>query len=112
MKALFKFQGRSNREDWWIFAALPSVALGTAAQVLEHSTHDAAQSVHMLCLALRIAGFSLWLPCTVRRLHDTDRSGWYSLIALIPLLGGLWILYVCGIQRGNEAANQFGPVSS
>lgn len=44
----------------------------------------------------------------VRRLHDLDRSGWWLLIMLIPLLGTLLLLiYFC--LRGTVGPNRFGP---
>jgi uncharacterized membrane protein YhaH (DUF805 family) len=44
----------------------------------------------------------------VRRLHDTDRSGWWILIALIPIIGGIWLL-VLMILEGTAGENKFGP---
>jgi uncharacterized membrane protein YhaH (DUF805 family) len=48
------------------------------------------------------------LAVTVRRLHDTDRSAWWLLISLIPLVGHAVLLYFL-IQDGDETANEFGP---
>ena len=43
----------------------------------------------------------------VRRLHDTDRSGWWVLISLLPLIGGL-ILFVFEVLPGTQGENRFG----
>jgi uncharacterized membrane protein YhaH (DUF805 family) len=43
----------------------------------------------------------------VRRLHDTGRSGWWWLIALIPVIGTIWIIVLFAIP-GDQAANQYG----
>ena len=43
----------------------------------------------------------------VRRLHDTDRSGWWYWIALIPLIGAI-LLIVWFCSRGTEGANRYG----
>jgi uncharacterized membrane protein YhaH (DUF805 family) len=44
----------------------------------------------------------------VRRLHDTDRSGWWALLNLVPLVGGL-VLLVFTVLDSQPGANRFGP---
>ena len=44
----------------------------------------------------------------VRRLHDVGKSGWFYLISLIPLIGGIW-LFVLFVTEGDKGANQYGP---
>lgn len=48
------------------------------------------------------------LAVTVRRLHDTGRSGWFFFIALVPLVGGFIFLYFL-LEEGNKEVNKFGP---
>lgn len=45
----------------------------------------------------------------VRRLHDLDRSGWWMLLAAIPVLGIVMLLVMCGGLPGNRCHNRFGP---
>jgi uncharacterized membrane protein YhaH (DUF805 family) len=47
------------------------------------------------------------LAVGARRLHDTGKSGWYQLIGLIPILGGLAIIYFM-VQSGEAGDNQYG----
>lgn len=48
------------------------------------------------------------IAVSVRRLHDLDRSGWWLLIALVPLIGAIVLLaWFC--SRGIGGANRFGP---
>ena len=58
-----------------------------------------------------IATLALLLPnlsVTIRRLHDTDRSGWWWFIVIIPVVG--WIIYLYFmIARGTPGPNRFGP---
>jgi uncharacterized membrane protein YhaH (DUF805 family) len=100
------FQGRARRpEYWWWILFYYIVLIGL-------SIIDA-----VLTAALGVPGFlsiigilALFLPTlavAVRRLHDTDRSGWMLLIALIPLVGSI-ILIVFLCQRGTEGPNRFG----
>jgi uncharacterized membrane protein YhaH (DUF805 family) len=65
----------------------------------------------------------LWLPFTIlslvflypilaiyaKRWHDRDKSGWWSLIALVPIIGGIWIFIELGCLRGADGPNQYGP---
>jgi uncharacterized membrane protein YhaH (DUF805 family) len=44
-----------------------------------------------------------------KRWHDRDKSGWWSLIILVPIIGGIWFLVECGILPGTPGANQYGP---
>ena len=65
---------------------------------------DAGKPLSML------VSLGIILPClavTIRRLHDTDRSAWWLLIGLIPMVGGLVLLFFY-IQAGTEGKNQFG----
>ena len=56
---------------------------------------------------LALAGFVVGLSLLVRRLHDTDRSGWWVLISLIPFVGSIILLvFVC--LAGARAPNRFG----
>jgi uncharacterized membrane protein YhaH (DUF805 family) len=56
-------------------------------------------------------GLAVLLPSLaveIRRLHDTDRSGWWILIGLVPVIGGIWLLVLLCLA-GTPAANRFGP---
>lgn len=44
-----------------------------------------------------------------KRWHDRDKSGWWSLIMLVPFIGGIWFLIECGILEGTRGPNRFGP---
>ena len=48
------------------------------------------------------------LAVGVRRLHDTGRTGWWFLINLIPIIGGIWFL-VLTLLEGDRDDNQYGP---
>ena len=45
----------------------------------------------------------------IKRFHDRNKSGWWVLIALIPLVGALWIVIECGFLRGTVGDNRYGP---
>lgn len=48
------------------------------------------------------------LAVGVKRWHDRNKSAWWILIALIPYIGGIWILIECGCLRGTLGPNRFG----
>ena len=54
---------------------------------------------------------TIWpsLAIYAKRWHDRDKSGWWSLIGLVPLIGGIWMIVELGFLRGTEGPNRFGP---
>lgn len=55
-----------------------------------------------------LATFIPSLAVSVRRMHDQDKSGWWILISLVPLIGGIWLL-VLYFMDGTPGPNRFGP---
>jgi uncharacterized membrane protein YhaH (DUF805 family) len=53
---------------------------------------------------------TLWpsLALYAKRWHDRGKSGWWSLIMLIPIIGGIWMLIELGFLRGTDGPNRFG----
>jgi uncharacterized membrane protein YhaH (DUF805 family) len=107
------FTGRAARPEywWWILATI--ILLGILGIV------DGALIAPMMGFPAfdpeagdplsAIASLALLLPniaVGVRRLHDTDRSGWWLLLSLIPIIGSLVLLYFF-VQRGTEGSNRF-----
>jgi uncharacterized membrane protein YhaH (DUF805 family) len=97
------FTGRASRAAfWWWF--LFGVLVGIAANIL-----DAIFGSYPVFSG--IAGLALLLPdlaIGVRRLHDTGRTGWWLLIALIPLIGFI-VLLIFYLEQGDEGENEYGP---
>lgn len=52
--------------------------------------------------------FLPWWAVQFRRLHDTDRSAWWLLLLLIPIIGSL-IIIAFNCQNGTPGDNRFGP---
>ena len=115
----FDFSGRSRRKEYWMFAllifliyivmAFLSVMSGGSAEMGEAPTGGAASMVIGLVFLVWAVGTLIpSLAVAVRRLHDTDRSGWWLLIGLVPLVGGLVLLYFYLIE-GTHGPNRFGP---
>lgn len=96
------FSGRASRPAYWwwfLFAILVSIV----ANII-----DAALDVAIVSIIVALALFLPGLAVAVRRLHDTDRSGWWILIGLIPLIGFI-VLLVFFLQKSDPVDNQHGP---
>jgi uncharacterized membrane protein YhaH (DUF805 family) len=96
------FEGRASRaEFWWWF--LFAILVSIAANII-----DAIIGAPIFSL---LAGLGLLLPnlaMSVRRLHDTNRSGWWILIGLIPLIGFI-VLLIFYLEKGTPGPNEHGP---
>ena len=95
------FDGRASRSEYWYFILFNTIIYVGILIV------GIAIKVEFLVFIYGIAVIIPSLAVAVRRLHDTDRSGWWILISLIPLIGSiiLLIFLVTGSSRGN---NQYG----
>lgn len=107
LKNYVGFDGRARRKEYWmfmLFSILISIALAIVDNILG-LTWGAGNGVLGTVYALAIVIPSLALGA--RRLHDIDKSGWWQLIVLIPLLG-LIVLIVWAATEGNRGDNRFG----
>jgi uncharacterized membrane protein YhaH (DUF805 family) len=101
------FEGRAARPEYWwwvLFVMVVSVILQVVGAIVLGAESGAGGVLSgLFSLAVLLPG----LAVGVRRLHDTDRSGWWLLIALIPLIGFLVLLYFL-VQPGTAGPNRFG----
>lgn len=100
------FSGRASRPEFWYFYLFYMIVL-LAAVALDAYIVSTGSS---FAFTSSIAALALVLPtisAVVRRLHDTDRSGWYYWMALIPLVGVI-ILIVFLCQPGTAGRNKYG----
>lgn len=108
LKKYAVFEGRARRKEYWIFALISALVLIFLSLVDEMTGWKVWGDEGVLSLLYSIAVFVPTLAVLVRRLHDTDRSGWWCLILLIPLIG-LIVIFVFLVSNGNEGDNRFGP---
>ena len=64
---------------------------------------------NLVALVIVLAAVWIGLAVGVKRYHDRGKSGWWVLIALVPVIGGLWYLIECGFLRGTIGPNAYGP---
>ena len=60
---------------------------------------------------LLLMGIMIWPSLCVygKRFHDRDKSAWWVLISLVPIVGFIWLIIECGLLQGTEGPNRFGP---
>jgi uncharacterized membrane protein YhaH (DUF805 family) len=101
----FVYQGRASRSAYWWFALATFVVFLILDLILVRAIGGGAGLALYYILALGI--FVVSLPLAVRRLHDTDRSGWWLLLGFIPIIGGIIVLvFMC--LAGTRGPNRFG----
>ncbi|HUI92531.1 MAG TPA: DUF805 domain-containing protein [Chitinivibrionales bacterium] len=109
LKKYAVFSGRARRREYWMFA-LFQIIFYVAAAILDNVFHTKLQGeLYGLFYCLyALATFLPNLGVTVRRLHDVGKSGWFMLIALIPIIGAIWLL-VLMCRDGDQGQNDYGP---
>lgn len=105
IKKYAKFEGRANRPQFWYFVLTEFLAFF----ILEILC--VIPFVNIIAgLALLVLGLGLIVPAlavSVRRLHDTNKSGWWLLLYFVPFVGAIVILvFLC--LEGTKGANMYG----
>ena len=109
LKKYAEFKGRSRRKEYWFFILFYTLILIALTFIdVSVGTYDAETQLGLISSIFMLAMLVPSLAVAVRRLHDTDRSGWWLLIALIPLIGAVVIL-VFMVLDGTPGDNRFGP---
>ncbi len=97
------FTGRARRTEFWMFALINLlVALGVSLIGAIIGARLALNTLYSLGVLLPS------LAVSMRRLHDTNRSGWWLLIGLVPIIGAI-VLIVFAVQDSQPGDNQYGP---
>jgi len=95
-----QFRGRASRSEYWW--SILGIVLATIVLEILTAINSNFGIIGILWLGLIVPALSI----AVRRLHDTDRSGWWYFIGLIPLVGGI-ILLVWYCQSGKPEGARF-----
>jgi uncharacterized membrane protein YhaH (DUF805 family) len=99
------FNGRARRPEYWWFALFGLITYAVAAVI------DAATGTPVFVIIALLALLVPSLAVAIRRLHDTNRSGWWYLICLVPLIGGI-VLLVFMASDSTPGTNQYDMQSA
>ena len=121
LKKYAVFSGRARRREYWLFILLFWILIIVAGYIdyamgnfntvsdtansngVNFNFEDTGFMIPLTYLALIIPSWSV----IVRRLHDIDKSGWWSLLYLVPLIGPI-VLLVWSLINGTVGENRFG----
>lgn len=109
MKKYAVFSGRARRKEYWMFG-LFQILFGMVAMIIDSMIGFNFNGIPygVFYMIYGLATFVPSLSVFVRRLHDTNRSGWWILIGLIPLIGAIWLLVLL-CTEGTAGDNKYGP---
>jgi uncharacterized membrane protein YhaH (DUF805 family) len=102
------FSGRARRKEYWMYSLINFIFV-TVASILDNATGMAIEGIGygpiyiIFVLATLIPGIAV----SVRRLHDVGKSGWMLFVALIPIIGVIWLL-VLAVKDSQPGSNQYG----
>ena len=99
LKKYFVFEGRASRSEYWWFQLIvsPSYFISTYLE----------NEISYFFLGITLITLIPAISAGARRLHDTNRSGFFLLISLIPFIGGIILLFLL-IPVGTKGKNKFG----
>jgi uncharacterized membrane protein YhaH (DUF805 family) len=104
-----RFDHRCRRTEYWyfvLFNIIVGIVLGWIDALL--GTRGSYAGAGLLSGIYGLAVLIPTLAVSVRRLHDIDRTGWWILIGLVPLIGGI-VLLVFALLDGTPGDNRYGP---
>ena len=116
---LFSFDGRIGRAPYWYFVLAVTILFGVLFAWVGMSLFNAVsvddaaaiQGSGMASMVMMVASLAvLWpsLAICAKRWHDVDKSAWWILIGLVPVVGGLIALIFNGFVAGTPGVNRYG----
>ena len=98
-------RGRISRRAFWLYGVLAMTGLSLLARALLDIARVQPDRVDIV-----VALLMFWpaVAISAKRWHDRDRSAWWVLVALVPVVGALWMLLDNGFVRGSAGPNRYG----
>lgn len=107
LKQYVDFNGRARRKEYWMFVLFNAIACIVLMILDKVLGLEYTQNYGWLYTIYAVAVLLPSLGVSVRRLHDINKSGWWVLIGLIPIVGGI-ILLVWACKEGDHGTNEYG----
>ncbi|WP_407330658.1 DUF805 domain-containing protein [Enterovibrio sp. 27052020O] len=102
--ALFSFEGRMRRRDYWLYS-VPVLVM-----VLPTFFYQGGNAVlDVLSIAISLFAIYASIALNIKRLKDRNKSPWWLVVTFLPLIGPIFALVELGILDGTPGPNQFGP---
>ncbi len=103
------FGGRARRKEYWYFLLFNAIALSLCTALdFGLGTDNPSGRAGLIAGVFSLASLVPAIAVGVRRMHDTNRSGWYLLLGLIPVLGAI-ALIIMMLQDSYPSTNSYGP---
>ena len=111
LSKLTDFSGRASRSEYWkfylsFFILYLAIMFGVLVFIIMANPYISDASLDAISWALSVPGGLFTLSATVRRLHDTNKSGWFVILFLIPLIGLIVLVFL--ILPGDKGKNKYG----
>ena len=111
------FKGRARRKEYWMYTLIFTVLLITLMTIMfsvlsfsDETGIETGPGVYLTVILVIVFLFAHFIPTialTVRRLHDTGKSGWWYLIVLVPYLGN-FVIFIFTLIDGDRGDNKYG----
>lgn len=111
LKKYTVFSGRARRQEFWfffLFSAIISIFFAVIDEFMGWNFEMGGDTIGFLSTLYFLVVAIPYIAVIIRRLHDTERSGWWFLIAFIPIVGVI-VLLVFLILDGTRGENRYGP---
>ncbi|MEM6344484.1 MAG: DUF805 domain-containing protein [Bacteroidota bacterium] len=109
LKSYADFSGRARRKEYWMYILFHLLIL--LALAFSSSLAEGVMGINVGAMVIMIYALGTVIPTLavmVRRLHDTNRSGWWFMIRFVPLVGDI-ILLIFLVSEGDNGDNNYGP---
>jgi uncharacterized membrane protein YhaH (DUF805 family) len=104
-------EGRVNRKQFWLWLVLPLTVIGILLALVDIATgnFDPEMGIGLFTGIFALITLIPTIMVYIKRFHDRDKTGWWVLIGLIPIIGVIWLLIELGFLKGTPGPNRFGP---
>ena len=102
----FSPEGRVNRKQWWLWLVLPLTVTGILLVFIDMTTgnYDPEAGIGLFSGIFALLSLIPAIIVHIKRFHDRDKSGWWVLIGLIPIIGAIWLLIRARLPQGKPGA--------
>jgi uncharacterized membrane protein YhaH (DUF805 family) len=103
-------QGRANRRQFWLWLVVPATVISLVLLLIDTflGTYNPKTGIGLLDGIFTVVAIIPAILVYIKRLHDRDKSGWWLLVGLIPVIGPIYLLIQMGFLKGTEGPNRFG----